>query len=127
MRIFLLAVLMLAALVPGATAQVAKLYPVDEAVQDSSLMLFRLRLIEGHLTSVPHGLPLESNARTAPGPGPRVSRGARNQALGAQLRAPGTTSGPGRRIRPPGAWPFRNDSGTARGIQAAAHRIRGHA
>ena len=46
MRTLLLAVLMLTALAPGATAQVAKLYPVDEAVQDSSLMLFRLRLIE---------------------------------------------------------------------------------
>jgi len=38
-----LIVLMLA---PGASAQVAKLYPIDEAAQDSSLMLFRLRLIE---------------------------------------------------------------------------------
>ncbi len=46
MRILLLAALMLTAFAPGASAQVAKLYPIDEAVQDSSLMLFRLRLIE---------------------------------------------------------------------------------
>ncbi len=45
-QFYLVAVLMLTVVVPGATAQVAKLYPVDEAVQDSSLMLFRLRLIE---------------------------------------------------------------------------------
>lgn len=46
LHIVLLAALMLVAVAPGATAQVAKLYPVDEAAQDSSLMLFRLRLIE---------------------------------------------------------------------------------
>ena len=39
-------VLLVVLFVPSASAQVAKLYPVDEAVQDSSLMLFRLRLIE---------------------------------------------------------------------------------
>ena len=43
---YLAAALLWTALAPAATAQVAKLYPVDEAVQDSSLMLFRLRLIE---------------------------------------------------------------------------------
>lgn len=41
-----LIVLMLGAVAPGVSAQVAKLYPVDEAAQDSSLLLFRLRLIE---------------------------------------------------------------------------------
>ena len=46
----LLIALVLPAVVPGAAAQVAKLYPVDEAVQDSSLMLFRLRLIEALVT-----------------------------------------------------------------------------
>ncbi len=46
MRIVSVGCLIVLMLASDASAQVAKLYPVDEAAQDSSLMLFRLRLIE---------------------------------------------------------------------------------